>query len=299
MAYAEAPERIRRWVERELGSTVVAAHDQIGGFSPGPAARLVTASGRRAFVKAVGSGPNPLSPSILRQELEALRRLPSGRWRPELFAAYDDGEWIGLLLQDVEGRQPKVWTEPDVRVVFDALTELSGALSEVPWPEAARLVEREHFAGWSRIADQRPGDLPAWVPDRLPELIALEQAAPKVLNGDSLVHFDIRRDNLLITDEGTVVFLDWAWTCRGAVWADVVLTAFDLPSGLDPEALLVRHPLTATVDPDAITTVVASFAGMLTAASRQSPPPGLPTVREYQRSVAGLLVDWTGRRLER
>jgi hypothetical protein len=51
--WSDLPARVRAEVERRLGSPVVAARTQTGGFSPGVAARLELADGGRAFVKAV------------------------------------------------------------------------------------------------------------------------------------------------------------------------------------------------------------------------------------------------------
>ena len=72
LEWAALPERIRAAVEAWLGSAVVSAATQASGFSPGVAARLQTADGRRVFVKAVGPEPNPTSPTIHRQEARIL-----------------------------------------------------------------------------------------------------------------------------------------------------------------------------------------------------------------------------------
>src|SRR3954466_4793576 len=56
LPYYDLPVQIRAWVEAALGSRVVSAVTQEGGFSPGVAARLVGADGTRAVVKA---GPSP------------------------------------------------------------------------------------------------------------------------------------------------------------------------------------------------------------------------------------------------
>ena len=56
------PGEVRDAIERELGSRVVRAVTQPGGFSPGVAARLELEDGGRVFVKAVGPEPNPDSP---------------------------------------------------------------------------------------------------------------------------------------------------------------------------------------------------------------------------------------------
>ncbi len=52
--WAAAPEPLHTWAERCLGSRIVSAESQVGGFSPGVAARLRCEDGTRAFVKAVG-----------------------------------------------------------------------------------------------------------------------------------------------------------------------------------------------------------------------------------------------------
>ncbi len=60
-------------------------------------------------------------------------------------------------------------------------------------------------------------DVPEWIGGRAGEMAELARrglAAPAA--GDSLVHWDLRADNLLITDDGRVVFVDWA---RAPAWA--------------------------------------------------------------------------------
>ena len=64
----QVPAVVRTGIEDQLGSTVVSAQSQPGGFSPGSADRVVLADGRRAFVKAVGHGGEPDSPPIHRRE---------------------------------------------------------------------------------------------------------------------------------------------------------------------------------------------------------------------------------------
>ena len=56
------PARVRAAIEQRLGSAVVMATTQSTGFSPGVAARLGTADGRRVFVEAVSPTPNADAP---------------------------------------------------------------------------------------------------------------------------------------------------------------------------------------------------------------------------------------------
>src|SRR4051812_47183269 len=83
------PETVRAWVVAELGSPVVEAATQAGGFSPGVAARLVCADGTRAFVKAVGEPLNPDSPGLHRKEIRLAAAMPEHPALPRVLATYD------------------------------------------------------------------------------------------------------------------------------------------------------------------------------------------------------------------
>jgi hypothetical protein len=108
LPYGELPKSVLAWVDRALGSSVVSAVTQQGGFSPGVAARLVTGTGRRAFLKAVGSSLNPDSPTLFRNEIAAMQGLAAHSLphTPFLYDVYDDGDWVGLLMEDIEGYLP-------------------------------------------------------------------------------------------------------------------------------------------------------------------------------------------------
>ena len=107
IGWVDLPSAVRGAVERSLGSQVVAAVSQPGGFSPGTADRVVTADGRRAFVKAVGGDINEGSLALHRMEARVAATLPSEAPAPRLLACHDDGEWIALVLEDVDGASPE------------------------------------------------------------------------------------------------------------------------------------------------------------------------------------------------
>lgn len=72
--WVDAPVRVRVEIERACGAAVVEAMTAPGGFSPGLAARVLCADGRRRFVKAASSEVNPDAPRLHRQEA----RVPGG-----------------------------------------------------------------------------------------------------------------------------------------------------------------------------------------------------------------------------
>ena len=106
MAWPWVPAGLRYAVEQQLGGRVVEAVTQPGGFSPGVAARLKTATGTRAFVKAVGPELNPESPGIHRAEARIAAALPEGIPAPRLLGFFDEDGWVVLVFEDIEGAPP-------------------------------------------------------------------------------------------------------------------------------------------------------------------------------------------------
>ena len=301
LEYAALPGRVRAWVQAELGSPVTSAVTQAGGFSPGAAARLVTASGGRAFVKAVGPELNPKTPELFRMERVAMESLPASPHAPRLLAAYDDGDWVALLLEDVEGRLPgHPWTAGDADLVFDALAELTAGLHPSPWPAAPRAeVKSAEFLGrWPLVREAPPPGLDRWARLHLDELVALGERALVAIRGDTLTHWDVRSDNVLITRRRRVVFVDWAHACLAARWVDPVIAACDVLENVDVDVdtLLNRFPAVRSADPVDVTAFVVAVTGGLAWAAEQPDPPGLPTIRRWQREQAAILLRWVRRR---
>ena len=67
------------------------------------------------------------------------------------------------------------------------------------------------------------------------------------------------------------------------------------PDELD--AIVAAHPLTREVDPWSITLVLIGTLGYFEARSRDKPPPGLPTIRSFQRHAAAGTARWLRHRL--
>lgn len=291
--WADLPEHVRTAVEGILESPVVAAESQAGGFSPGTAERVVTARGTRAFVKAVSPQQNPVSPGMHRREARNTGALPPGTPAPALLGSYDDGEWIAMVLTDIEGRHPLTpWARPEIDAVTATLDAMATLLTPAPiadLPTAAESLRRD-CAGWARVAADPPPDLDPWARERLPELTEKAAHAERALAGDTLVHLDVRADNLLIGPAGEVTLVDWPWACRGPHWLDrlLLLVNVRLYGGHDCEAML--RDLDG--DEDDMRSVLIGITGYFVDAARNPPPPGLPTLRAFQRAQADALLPW-------
>ena len=297
LRWDEVPTHVRGAIVRELGVEVVAATSVESGFSPGLAAALTLADDRRVFVKAVSSGQNPESPDLLRREVDVVLALPPDLPVPGLIAALDDGEWIAAIFEHVDGRPPTLpWDTAELQRAVHALTALNASPAPAGLPTAAERLA-PLFDGWAAMRDREA--LPDAWEGRTDLLIGLERESLDAMAGDRLVHADVRADNMLVTPKGDVVLVDWAHTCRGAPWIDLVLwlPALELEGGPDPETVLAVAPTSLRPPPDSLVRVVAACAGYFASRGGLPDPPGLPTVRAFQRAQAERALAWLERLL--
>jgi hypothetical protein len=291
ISWADVPQRVRTAVDRDLGSPVKSAVSQHGGFSPGAAMRVVCDNGRRAFVKAVGLALNPDSPGLHRAEIATMTLLPDELPAPKLLASYDDGDWVALVLEDIDGRRPDLpWTESDATLMASSL----GQLARTTAPEQLRdFCDVVHmFTCWDEVAAHPDGIDPALLA-RLPEMLAAQSLAREVTAGDALVHWDARADNALIR-AGRAVLVDWAWASRGAPWLDTLALAMDftVQGGPDPDDFLRRNEVTRNVPPAHLRAVLETLLGMFAHRARSPAPPGLPTIRQWQAHCRDRVLRW-------
>jgi hypothetical protein len=291
LPWAELPAAVRDWVGHELGAAVVEAVTQPGGFSPGVAARLRCADGTRAFCKAVSELTNTQAAEMHRREAAITAALPVSAPVPRLLTCYDDGTWVALLFQDVAGRQPSLpWRADELTDVLKTLADASTLQTKYG----------QDFSGW-RLLAAGPAvavdRLDPWSRRHLGTLAALESEWADAAVGETLVHCDIRADNLLLCADRVWV-VDWPAACKGAAWFDVMAFApsVAMQGGPLPEELLARHPAARGADPDAVLSAACALAGYFTLGALQPPPPGLPTVRPFQAAQARVARAWLARR---
>jgi aminoglycoside phosphotransferase (APT) family kinase protein len=301
IAWQDVPEPARVEIEQVCGAPVIEASTQPGGFSPGLAARVRCADGTRWFVKAASGEVNPDTPQLHRREAQVLAGLDpliaSGRLPvPRLRGTAESGSWFALVAGDVEGRTPSLpWRDDELDLVLAALDRLTAALT--PAPVTAPAVTEylgADFTGW-RTLSRTPADdrIDPWSRARLPELAALEASWPSHAAGGTLLHADLRADNLLISRDGVMV-VDWPHACRGAAFVDLVFFApsVAMQGGPEPAALLARSHAGQTVTREALAAVVCALAGYCTERSLRPAPPGLPTLRRFQAAQGEVARRW-------
>lgn len=298
LPYEQVPDRVRAWVDQQLGSHVTTAVTQQGGMSPGCAARLRTGDGRTAFVKAVGADLNPQTPDLFRHEIQVLSALRPAEYRPEVLGHHDDGDWVALLLEDVDGHHPDLNDPEQADAVWSAVATQSTELTPPPaGPAVTTLADnaRRWASGWATVAADPVRFLPDWAAARADELHRRATALADRLPVESLCHWDVRNDNLLIRPDGTAVIVDWGMSRLGPSWADLFLLSVAWADRPEFDA----RAATFGADPATVTDLLIGLGGWLAFRSTRDAPPGLPTMPAFQRREARRMLAAARRRLDK
>ncbi len=136
-----------------------------------------------------------------------------------------------------------------------------------------------------------------------PDLPHVDEAASlaaqfaDITTGETVVHTDIRDDNLLLCADGRVLLCDWNWPVRGADWLDsLFLMIGPRGDGLDVEAALAAHPLTAKLPSEHVDIALALVTGYFLKSADEPVPPTSPHIRDHQRWQAEVCWDWLSER---
>ncbi|MDG4765263.1 phosphotransferase [Solwaraspora sp. WMMD406] len=297
-----APAAFRAAVVDLLGAPVVADTTQPGGFSRGVASRLRCADGRRVFVKAIDTTDDGYALSLYEREARVAPQLPLGLPAPWFVGTVRAADWLGLVFHDVPGQiVTPPWTSGRLRLVVDCLTSLSALATPCPvadLPDWGGPASQWH--GWNHMLATGgvPADDAELDPATVVALAALERDYPQAAAGDTLLHSDLRADNIMLAadnTDSTVTLVDWAQAARGAAWLDPLI--FALGAALDgvpePDGLFLRHRAARAAPAGAVDRVLAALAGRFVYLART---PGPAPVRALQQREARICLDWLHQR---
>lgn len=278
-------DELRSAVARSLGTRVVSWSPRRGGFSSAGLWVIETAAGNSFFVKAATTDDTA---SFLRSEMEIYASIEAP-FLPGIETWEDDAHRPFVVMENLSRYHwPPPWDREQIDAVLAVCAQI--AATEVPATLQREIDSALRDAYWQRIAadvdslvESGVGS-PQWLEMALPGLIDAESAA--VVDGTSLVHADIRSDNLCIIGRGVKV-VDWNWAYIGNPELDVVawLPSLRLEGGPAPWELV-------TADAG----LVARVSGFFLYHSTLPPNPMVRgDLRSLQRAQGEIGLEWASR----
>ncbi|MFE0348886.1 phosphotransferase [Streptomyces griseoluteus] len=248
----------------------------------------VTPEGAPCFIKAA---TEELTVRWLRDEVAIYERI-DGPWLPEVIAWDAGGTHHPILVLEGmhDARWPPPWDDAAIGQVLETLDSVHAIEPDFPLPLLRDDTELRR--GWELVAEDRTAFLscglvsPGWLERSLPVLSKAAAAAP--FDGTSLLHLDIRSDNLCFA-AGGVRIIDWNWAAIGN-------PVFDVCAWL-PSLRSEGGPL-----PDQVMPGQGEFAAVL--AGFWCSQMGLPEAnsasgrRLLQRDLGKIALDWARRELK-
>jgi hypothetical protein len=279
-------------VRRALGAAPVAWRGASGHSAPSNRRFVVDLlDGRAAFVKIAALD---YTAEWLRDEHRVYEALDGLPFLPRALGWDDDGVAPALALEDLSG---EAWPPPWDTVRTDAVLATLDAVHATTPPAGVPPAFESQFGrdGWPDVmADPQPFLAlgicsSAWLEEHLPTLA--DASASAEIGGDSLLHFDVRSDNLCLRDD-RAVFVDWNAACVGNPVLD---TAAWLPS-LHAEGGPAPHEILPDETPGP-PQLASLLAGYFSARAGLSPIAQAPHARPLQLAQSRTSLPWAARLL--
>lgn len=313
-AWRSVPASVRREVGRMLGAEVVRAMRVYGGFSATPTFRLRLSDGRHAFFKGASAASTEFAHEAHTREEHVYRELAPfiAGWSPVFYGAFETGGWKVMMLEDLGPKTAPPWKTNTLRAVARAFGDfhrenqgasfpdwLSRPQSQLMTPDQLWLTVQEfdHDAV-ANLAGSAADEARRWLDDALPVLARVSQTIGEVGQPYSLIHRDVRSDNLRWTPEG-LRLLDWPHTGVGPAEYDIAEFAQSVESegGPSAEQVLAWYGERFPLRDDAIDASVAALASFFASYAHRPDIPGLPRLRSFQRAQLRVTLAWAARRL--
>jgi hypothetical protein len=277
---------------RALGAMPVAWRAASGHGAPSHRRFVVEIEdGRSAFVK---SAAFDYTADWLREEYRIYAALDGQPFLPRLLGWDDDGVAPALALEDLSGA---TWPPPWDRARIDSVLTTLAVVHATPPPEGVPPALESQFGldSWPDVAADPQPFLslglcsPEWLSDHLPALS--DASAVAEIGGASLLHFDVRSDNLCLWD-GRAVLVDWNNACVGNAVMDTAswLPSLEAEGGPAPEIILPDET-------PGLPAIASLLAGYFCAAAGLPRIPQAPHARPLQLMQAKTSLPWAARLL--
>lgn len=314
-AWRSVPAPVRYEVGLTLGAEVTRAMRVYGGFSATPTFRLRLSDGRRAFFKAASAESTEFAHEAHTREERVYRELHPfiAKWSPALYGAFEIDGWRVMLLEDLGPKTAPPWKPAVLRAVTRAFGDfhrenqgadfpdwLGRPQMQLMTPDQLWLMVQEFDRdAVANLAGPASDDARRWLDAALPVLTRVSRTIGEVGQPYSLIHRDVRSDNLRWTPDG-LRLLDWPHPGVGPAEYDTVEFAqsVETEGGPSAEQVLAWYGERFALRDDAIDAAVAALAGFFASHAHRPDIPGLPRLRPFQRAQLRVTLAWAARRLK-
>lgn len=314
-AWRSVPASVRREVGITLGAEVTRAMRIYGGYSATPTFRLRLSDGRRAFFKGAIAASSEFAREAHNREERVYWELASfiAGWSPVFYGAFETDGWKVMLLEDLGPKTAPPWKRSTLRAVARAFGEFHRENQGSEFPDSLgrpqtqmmtpdhlwMMVENFDRDAVAGLAGDAADDARRWLDASLPVLMRVSRTIGEVGQPYSLIHRDVRSDNLRWTPDG-LCLLDWPHAGVGPAEYDIVEFAQSVESEGGPSAgqVLAWYGERFPLRDDAVDAAVAALAGFFATHAHRPEIPGLPRLRSFQRAQLRVTLAWAARRLK-
>jgi fructosamine-3-kinase len=229
---------------------------------------------------------------------------------PQYYATIAQGEWHGLLLEDLGPKSVPPWTPALARHITQALAAFHRSTLGAQLPAwLSRPDKRLVSEQWQRVVDESQGferiaawagessrQALAWLREVSPTIDSLMQRPILATAPYALLHGDLRSDNLRFR-QGKLYLFDWPAITVGRPEWDIVAFAqtVTVEDGVLPEQVMSWYAEAFPVNADAVDSSIAWWFAFFADRGWRPDIPGLPRVRRFQRQQLGTMALWAAR----
>lgn len=316
--FEDLPADLITKIENVIGDKITGAEMAWGGYSASFSILADTEQSGRYFIK--GSHPEEMAHGfkMLQQEIQAYQNIPILKTLAPPFVGYvakgGEDDWHLGIWRAVEGGQIKTrWSDRDLQTVGQRMAYIYKNFEEQN--ENLLPAEETNFIqdilsgknGWQRLDKNaerienfcrafHDGDAArAWLAANLDHLIDLSSGhADGHLR--TLLHFDLRTDNMLFDHQDQVWLIDWPNACSGPAVYDLVYLAGELALRGNGQAGDIYQKLIGysglSVRKGDVKIALCQLTGYLALNFYRDVPEKLPRLRWLQGGMLFALTDW-------
>jgi thiamine kinase-like enzyme len=292
-----------------------------GGMAQGVRIKVVLDNGRCLFVKMMDTRLVPRAVELMEREWMVNQAIQDQNLAPRLHHLAREGSRIALFFDWVDvADRPLNMTQ--IRKIFEQLERFQQKCTRFCGSETRQNKDLEHFSV-SNKTENALDSVHRIMPKTLQRFDAIEptlfshdayQKACALLDcsglskpmweqhihtlteAQTLLHADLRLDNLLFSDEKLYI-IDWAWGCLGHPVFDrlTLLNDIMISDACDITRQQAREIAFENIDPELGQTALMQLAGAYHLYALQPDLPEVPGLREFQARQAKGFLEWLQR----